>query len=128
MTKAKIPLRDPDFTFTRKVNIVPLSPVTNAAVPAWLRTAGRPEKPEPMILSLIVLPATAWPITLRAMGDTPPGVVVVPTRRLKRNVPVSPPASLIVPRTTYEPTASVPLVVIRPVGETTTAGAPEVCT
>ena len=54
--------------------------------------------------------------------------VIVPTLRVKTNVPLSPLASLIVPRTTYEPGASVPLVVIRPVGETTTAGAPEVCT
>jgi hypothetical protein len=50
-----------------------------------------------------------------------------PTRRLKKNVPWSPLASLIVPRTTYEPGGCVPLVVIRPVGETITAGAPEVC-
>ena len=129
MTKVKIPLRDRGLTITRNVSIFPLSLVTNAVVPAWLRTVGRPEKPEPMILSVTVLPATAWPITRRATGDTPLGVgVVAPTWRLKRNVPGSPLASLIVPRTTYEPTASVPLVVIRPVGETIMAGVPEVST
>lgn len=58
-TKAKVPRRDPDFTFTRNVNIVPLCLVTTATVPAWLRTVGRPEKPEPMILSILVCPAMA---------------------------------------------------------------------
>src|SRR5674476_17430 len=81
-----------------------------------------------MISSVTVLPATAWPITRCAVDDVGGFCVIVPTLRLKKNIPLSPLASLIVPRTTYEPTASVPLVVIRPVGETIMAGAPEVCT
>src|SRR5674476_1286135 len=81
-----------------------------------------------MISSVTVLPATAWPITRCAVDDVGGFCVIVPTLRLKKNIPLSQLASLIVPRTTYEPTASVPLVVIRPVGETIMAEAPEVCT
>ena len=65
-------------------------------------------------------------VTGVAVADVGGSCVIAPTLRLKKNVPLSPLASLIVPRTTCEPGANVPLVVIRPVGETIMAGAPEV--
>ena len=54
--------------------------------------------------------------------------VIVPTLRVKLNVPMSPFGSLVVPDAVYEPGASAPLVAMRPVVLTVRAGVPVVWT
>ena len=54
--------------------------------------------------------------------------VIVPTLRVKLNVPMSPFGSLVVPDAVYEPGTSAPLVAMRPVALTVRAGVPLVWT
>jgi hypothetical protein len=87
MVKPCAPVVTPLLTVTTTVSDLPVSRVTLAVIPATLLiTLGRPKKPEPRIVTVVLLPTHTAPATRVALGPGTTNVTVVAGLEIARLV------------------------------------------
>jgi hypothetical protein len=87
MVKPCTPVVTPLLTVTTTVSDLPVSRVTLAVIPATLLiTLGRPKKPEPRIVTVVLLPTHTAPATRVALGPGTTNVTVVAENETARLV------------------------------------------